>query len=427
MKKISILTFGCQMNRADSERMLGEMQIDGFELTENLDEANLILVNTCCVRESAEEKIFGKLGELKHLKTKNPNLILGVTGCMAQKDGSKILEKARHVDFILGTGKISKLRSIVAEIESNRKKIIDTALDEFADTRSISIARENSINAWIPIMYGCDNFCTYCIVPHVRGRERSREPIQILREIETCSAPEITLLGQNVNSYSYGFADLLRAADKIESIKRIRFMTSHPKDLNDDVINAIANGEKICEHIHLPIQHGSNRILKRMNRGYTVEKYLDLAQGIREKIPNVSITTDLIVGFPGESEEDLDLTLEMLKQIRFDAAFTFIYSRRSGTPADQFSDQIPDEIKHSRLNRLMEVQNRISFEINSAMKDQSVEILVEGESKSDSKIWTGRTRTNKIVLFEHRDESIGDLIQVKIIQPQTWILKGVIE
>ena len=435
MKKfVSMLTFGCQMNRADSERMIGEMQLDGYEFTDDLSQADLILVNTCCVRESAEEKIYGKLGELKKLKTNKPRLIIGVTGCMAQKEGSKIFEHARHVDFVLGTGKISKLRSIVQNLESNRKKLVDVDLNEFIDEKCrLSIARENNLSAWIPIMYGCDNFCTYCIVPYVRGREHSRKPAEILDEIKTAvesGIKEITLLGQNVNSYGknlsekYSFADLLTAVDKIPNLTRIRFMTSHPKDLNDDVINSISHGKNICEHIHLPIQHGSNRILKRMNRGYTAEKYLELVENIRREIPNVSLTTDLIVGFPGETEEDFEQTLELLEKVRFDAAYTFIYSVRSGTPAEKFSDQVPDELKHARLTKLMSVQSKISYEINSVMKDQTVEILVEGASKTDSNVWTGRTRSNKIVLFEHGQEKIGDFVRVKITQPQTWLLKG---
>ena len=278
-------------------------------------------------------------------------------------------------------------------------------------------------------MYGCNNFCTYCIVPYVRGRERSRKPEEIFAEVKQAVAEgfkEITLLGQNVNSYSGGmtFAELLTAVDKIAGVERLRFMTSHPKDLSDELIAAMANGKHICEHIHLPVQYGSDKILKRMNRVYTVEKYLELVKKIRAAIPNVSLTTDLIVGFPGETDEDLQETLDFLREVQFDAAFTFIYSKRSGTPAANFPAQVDDETKHRRLDLLMKVQNEISLAKNRALENSAVEILVEGASKTDDKIFTGRTRSNKLVLFTHGNERAGDLLKVKITQAQTWLLKG---
>ena len=281
-------------------------------------------------------------------------------------------------------------------------------------------------------MYGCNNFCTYCIVPHVRGRERSRQPEEIFSEIRESiqnNFKEITLLGQNVNSYgkdlkTKNFAELLREVDKIDGLERLRFMTSHPKDLSDELIEVMAAGKNICEHIHLPVQYGSNKILQKMNRVYTVEKYLELVKKIREKIPEISLTTDLIVGFPGETDDDLKKTLEFLEKVQFDMAFTFIYSERSGTPAVNFDGKVDEETKHRRLDELMKLQNKISLEKNLKLQGKIVEVLVEGESKTDKNIFTGRTRTNKLVLFPHKSEKIGDLVSVKVNQVQTWILKG---
>ena len=288
------------------------------------------------------------------------------------------------------------------------------------------------MSTFIPIMYGCNNFCTYCIVPYVRGRERSRQPEEIFAEVRQAVADgfkEITLLGQNVNSYSGGmsFAELLSAVDKIAGVKRLRFMTSHPKDLSDELIVAISSGKNICEHIHLPVQYGSDKILQRMNRVYTVEKYLQLVEKIRAAIANVSLTTDLIVGFPGETEENFQETLDFLRAVKFDAAFTFIYSKRSGTPAATFANQIDDETKHRRLEELMKVQNEISLVKNLALENSAVEVLVEGASKTNDKIFTGRTRSNKLVLFEHGKEQAGELVNVKITKAQTWLLKGIVE
>lgn len=430
-KKLKILTYGCQMNVAESERMAGQLQKIGYTLTENFDAADLILFNTCCVRATAEDKIYGKIGEVKKFKRLNPALIVGVVGCLAQKDGENLLKRAPHVDFILGTGKRGELVSVVENFESNRRQIVDTSnVSGLIDDGNILPVRAGQVSAFVPIMYGCDNFCTYCIVPHVRGRERSRLPEEIFSEIrETVGAgfKEITLLGQNVNSYDGGgetFAQLLRDVDKISGVERLRFMTSHPKDLSDDLIAAIAGGKNICEHIHLPVQYGNNKILQKMNRGYTVEKYLALVEKIRAAIPNISLTTDLIVGFPGETDETFAETLKFLERVRFDMAFTFIYSRRTGTPAADFPNQVDEETKHRRLEILMELQNKISLEKNLALDGQIVEVLVEGASKTDANIFSGRTRQNKLVLFEHGAEKVGDTVRVKIEQVQTWLLKG---
>ena len=432
-KKFKILTYGCQMNVAESERMTGQLQKIGYEVTENFSEADLILINTCCVRAAAEDKVYGKIGEFKKYKMQNPNLIFGVTGCLAQKDGETLAKRFPQLDFVLGTGQRGELIKVVQNLESNRKQFVDTSnVSGMIGEENIFPVRGESVSAFVPIMYGCNNFCTYCIVPYVRGRERSRLPEEIFSEIRDAvnsGFKEITLLGQNVNSYGKdhklkNFAQLLSDADKIEGLERLRFMTSHPKDLSDELISAMAHGKNICEHIHLPVQYGSNKILQKMNRVYTVEQYLELVKKIRAAIPDISLTTDLIVGFPGETEDDFKQTLEFLEKVQFDMAFTFIYSVRTGTPAANFENQVDDETKHRRLEKLMEVQNKISLEKNLNLQDKIVEVLVEGASKTDKNIFTGRTRTNKLVLFPHENEQPGDLIHVKVEQVQTWILKG---
>ena len=432
MKKAFIGVYGCQMNISDAERMEGQLKTIGYERVEEMEGADLILLNTCCVRETAEDKVYGKIGEIKHLKRANPDLIFGITGCMAQKESDGLIKRAPHIDFVLGTNKVHELTHVVQEIERERGHIVDTQLGETELPDDVPVARGGKFSAWVPIMYGCNNFCTYCIVPYVRGRERSRLPEDVVNEVREAVAQgytEVTLLGQNVNSYGKDhkladFADLLKMVDEVPGIKRVRFMTSHPKDLSDKVIAVIRDGKHICEHIHLPVQYGSNKILKAMNRVYTVESYKDLVRRIRQEIPNAALTTDLIVGFPGETDEDFAEMLAFLKEIRYDSAYTFIYSKRSGTPAATMDNQLDDKVKHQRLEQLMALQNEISLEINQGLKDKVLEVMVEGPSKNDAAIWNGRTRTNKIVLFEHKDEQEGDFINIKITHPQTWVLKG---
>ena len=432
MKKAFIGVYGCQMNISDAERMEGQLKTIGYERIENMENADLILLNTCCVRETAEDKVYGKIGEIKHLKRSNPHLIFGITGCMAQKESDRLIKRAPHIDFVLGTNKVHELTHVIQEIEREHGRIVDTQLVATELPEEVPIARSGKFSAWVPIMYGCNNFCTYCIVPYVRGRERSRLPEDVVKEVEQAVAQgykEVTLLGQNVNSYGKDhkladFADLLTMVDKVPGIQRVRFMTSHPKDLSEKVIAAIRDGEHLCEHIHLPVQYGNNKILKAMNRVYTVEKYKELVHRIREELPGVSLTTDLIVGFPGESSEDFADMLAFLKEIRYDSAYTFLYSKRSGTPAAAMEAQVDDKVKHERLEKLMFVQNAISLEINQKLEGQVMEVMAEGPSKNDAKVWNGRTRTNKIVLFKHNDEHEGDFIKVKITQPQTWVLKG---
>lgn len=432
MKQVYIGVYGCQMNISDAERMEGQLRTIGYKRTAVMEDADLILLNTCCVRETAEDKVYGKIGEIKHLKQRKPNMIFGITGCMAQKESDRLIKRAPHIDFVLGTNKVHELAHVVQELEQEHGHIIDTQLGETELPDDVPVARSGRLSAWVPIMYGCNNFCTYCIVPYVRGRERSRMPEDIVREVEQAVAQgykEVTLLGQNVNSYGkdHGradFADLLSMVDAVPGIRRVRFMTSHPKDLSDRVIAAIRDGAHICEHIHLPVQYGSNKILKAMNRVYTVEQYKELVQRIRAALPHVSLTTDLIVGFPGETEEDFDEMLGFLREIRYDSAYTFIYSKRSGTPAAVMNHQVEEAVKKDRLNRLMSVQNEISLEINQSLQDQIMEVMVEGPSKQDETVWTGRTRTNKIVLFPHAEEQPGDFISIQITHPQTWVLKG---
>lgn len=427
-----LLVYGCQMNQSDAERMMGQLRTIGYEQTDSMNDADLILINTCCVRETAEDRVYGKIGEIKHLKRQNPELIFGITGCMAQKEGDALIKRAPHIDFVLGTNKVHELTHIVKEIQQEHGHLVDVQLGETELPDDVPVARGGKLSAWVPIMYGCNNFCTYCIVPYVRGRERSRLPEDVVKEVEQAVADgyeEVTLLGQNVNSYGKDhkqadFADLLKMVDEVPGIRRVRFMTSHPKDLSDKVIAAIRDGRHLCEHIHLPVQYGSNHILKAMNRVYTVESYRELVSRIRKEIPNVSLTTDLIVGFPGETDEDFREMLDFLREIRYDSAYTFIYSKRSGTPAATMEHQVEESVKKERLNELMAVQNEISLEINQKLLGKTMEIMVEGPSKNDASVWMGRTRTNKIVLFPHDGEQAGDFIDVKITHPQTWVLKG---
>ena len=433
-KKAFIGVYGCQMNISDAERMEGQLVTIGYERTENMEEADLILLNTCCVRETAEDKVYGKIGEIKHLKCEKPSLIFGITGCMAQKEGDALIKRAPHIDFVLGTNKVHELTHVIQETAAAKGgHVVDVLLGDTELPDDVPVQRGGRLSAWVPIMYGCNNFCTYCIVPYVRGRERSRLPEDVVKEVEEAAAKgfkEVTLLGQNVNSYGKDhkkadFADLLQMVDKVRGIERVRYMTSHPKDLSDKVIGTIKNSEHICEHFHLPVQYGSNKILKAMNRVYTVEQYRELVKKIRAAIPAASITTDLIVGFPGETEEDFADMLSFLREIRYDAAYTFLYSKRSGTPAAVMEQQVDEACKKERLHKLMEVQNQISLENNEKLQGQSVEVMVEGPSRTDASVWTGRTRTNKIVLWDRGDwEKEGDLVQIRVTHPQTWVLKG---
>ena len=433
-KRAFIGIYGCQMNISDAERMEGQLATLGYERTEDMARADLILLNTCCVRETAEDKVYGKIGEIKHIKRANPALIFGITGCMAQKEGEALIRRAPHIDFVLGTNKVHELKATVRRLESARRgPVVDVLLGDAPLPENVPIERTGRLSAWVPIMYGCNNFCTYCIVPYVRGREHSRRPEDVVREVEEAAAQgfkEITLLGQNVNSYGKdhklaSFAELLLMVDAVKGVERVRYMTSHPKDLSDAVIDAVRQGRHICPHFHLPVQHGSDRILRAMNRVYRKDAYRSLVERIRAAVPDASLTTDLIVGFPGETEEDFEELLDFLREIRYDAAYTFLYSKRSGTPAATMEEQVEDSVKKERLHRLMEVQNEISLEKNAALKGTVQEALAEGPSRTDEDVWTGRTGTNKIVLWRKKgQETEGDIVRVRITQPQTWVLKG---
>ena len=433
-KKAFIGVYGCQMNISDAERMEGQLATLGYARTADMQNADLILLNTCCVRETAEDKVYGKIGEIKHIKRRNPALIFGITGCMAQKEGEALIRRAPHIDFVLGTNKVHELREVVQELAAKRRAhIVDVFLSDAPLPEDVPIERTGRLSAWVPIMYGCNNFCTYCIVPYVRGREHSRLPEDVVREVAEAAAQgfrEITLLGQNVNSYGKDhkradFAELLRMVDAVDGIERVRYMTSHPKDLSDDVIAAVRESRHICPHFHLPVQHGSDRILKAMNRVYRKDAYRALVERIRAAVPEASLTTDLIVGFPGETDEDFAELLDFLREIRYDAAYTFLYSKRSGTPAATMAEQVADAVKKERLHRLMEVQNAISLEKNEALRDTVQEVLAEGPSRTDDAVWTGRTGTNKIVLWQKKgQEAEGDIVRVRIKEPQTWVLKG---
>lgn len=430
-----VLTYGCQANERDSETIAGLLNSCGYEPASNIDEADVVIINTCCVRHTAENKVYGKLGELKVLKRQNPQLIIGVCGCMAQQKeaAEKLYRRAPHIDLLFGTHNTHRLPELLERTLATGRPVMDVWEREGEIVEELPVHRNPGIRAYVNIMYGCDNFCSYCIVPYVRGRERSRRLKDILREIETAvnqGYREIMLLGQNVNSYGKGlaeevdFADLLTKVDQLPGLERIRYMTSHPKNFSDKIIRAIADSKHVCEHFHLPVQAGGNHVLRWMNRGYTREEYKELIRRVREASPNCSITTDIIVGFPQETESCFAHTMELMEWAKFDAAYTFLYSPRSGTPAAKMPDTVPLEVKKSRLKELTNLQNKISLQINQKTIGKSMEILVEGPSKTNPSRLSGRTRTNKIVVFDGPPEIIGKLVNIEITEAQTWNLKG---
>ncbi|WP_415341200.1 tRNA (N6-isopentenyl adenosine(37)-C2)-methylthiotransferase MiaB [Clostridium perfringens] len=434
-KLFCISTYGCQMNEEDSEKLSGMLKSQGYERTENKEEASIIIFNTCCVRENAENKVFGNLGQLKQLKKKNPNLVIAICGCMMQQVGmaDKVLKTFPYVDIIFGTHNAHKFPEYLHRVLQEGVQVKEILNKEEGIVEGLPIDRKSDVKAFVTIMYGCNNFCTYCIVPYVRGRERSRKSEDIIKEIEELVSQgykEITLLGQNVNSYGKGleedidFAGLLRKVNEVKGLERVRFMTSHPKDLSDDVIMAIKECDKLCEQVHLPVQSGSSRILKEMNRHYDREYYLDLVKKIKSEIPDVTLTTDIIIGFPGETEEDFLDTLSLCEEVGYDSAFTFIYSRRNHTPADKMENQIPDDIKHDRFNRLVEAINKKVVIKNKEYEGKVVEVLVEGPSKNDETKLTGRTRNGKLVNFAGDEKLVGDLVNLKIVRAQPFSLIG---
>ena len=439
--KYIVLTMGCQLNENDSEKISGMIEEMGYTRTDKIEEADLIAFNTCCVRENAEDRLFGKLGEVKKYKEEK-GTIIAIGGCMMQEKHmvEKLKKSYPFFDIVFGPHTLYKFPEDVYNTLTTRKRIEDILDIDGEIIEGLPIRRDDKIKASVAIMNGCNNFCTYCIVPYVRGRERSRKAEDIIKEIEDLAKQgykEITLLGQNVNSYMRverekgedvgqidSFAKLLRKVNEIPGIERIRFISPHPKDFTDDVIEAIRDCDKVCKIIHLPLQSGSSKVLKDMNRKYTKEQYLQLVDKMKNKIPNVAFSTDIIVGFPGETEEDFEDTLDVVEKVCFEQVFMFIYSRRVGTPADKMENQVPEAIKHERFNRLKElVESQIELN-NKKFVGTKQKVLVEGKSKTNENMLTGRTDTNKVVNFEGPDELIGKMVDLKIASEHMWYLKG---
>lgn len=443
-KKFFILTFGCQMNEHDSETMAGMLTEMGHIPTENREDADIVIINTCSVRENADKRFFGTLGQLKKMKENNPEFIACVCGCMMQQQHiiDEVKKSYPWVDLIFGTHNIHRLPELLTNVINEKKKIVDVWENGGAIVEGLPAKRLYPFKGLVNIMYGCNNFCTYCIVPYTRGRERSRHPQDIINEVKKLvetGAKEIMLLGQNVNSYGASryedaycsedggmdFADLIYALNEIEGLERIRFMTSHPKDLSDKLIQAFKDCDKLCNAIHLPVQSGSDAVLKRMNRKYTKADYLLLIEKLRKAVPDIAITTDIIVGFPGETEEDFLETMDLIEKVQYDSAFTFIYSIRKGTPAEKYEDQVPEDVKHHRFNRLLERINEISYEKNRAYEGTVQKVLVEGPSTGkEENMMAGRTESSKLVNFPGNDELTGKIMEVEITEGKPFNLKG---
>lgn len=430
-----IKTYGCQMNEHDSETMAGILMEMGYEATEDEAKADVIILNTCAIRENAENKVFGEIGHLKQFKVEKPDLVIGVSGCMPQTENvvNRILEKHQHVDLIFGTHNIHRLPHLLQEAMFSKAQVVEVWSKEGDIVENLPKARHGNIKAWVNIMYGCDKFCTYCIVPMTRGKERSRRPEDIIQEVRHLAAQgfkEITLLGQNVNAYGkdftdidYRFGDLLDDIRKID-IPRVRFTSPHPRDFDDHVIEVLAKGGNLVPHIHLPVQSGNNEILRKMNRKYTREEYLELVRKIKAAIPDVALTTDIIVGFPNETEEQFQDTLSLVEEVGYESAFTFVYSPREGTPAAVQKDNVPLEVKKERLYRLNELVNKQSAQAMKAYEGKTVKVLVEGVSKKDATVLSGYTEKNKLVNFIGPKSLIGEIVDVKITEAKTWSLYG---
>lgn len=422
-------SYGCQQNVSDGEKIKGMLAKVGYDFIDDTDSAQLILLNTCAVRENAEDRVFGNIGNFKKLKEQNRELVIGICGCMAQQKhvAEKIKASYRQVDLVFGTFAYNDMYSMLWEVISKHKRLFNqseacTEIDE-----SMTQLREDKVRAFLPIMYGCNNFCTYCIVPYVRGRERSRKPEAVIAEVRSLveqGYKEITLLGQNVNSYEYGFPALLREIDKIEGKYRIRFMSSHPKDATKELIDAIIDCEHVCTHLHLPVQAGSNRVLKAMNRRYTVEKYMEMIDYARSRVPDFSFTTDLIVGFPGETYEEFCETKEVIKRVKYDNIYSFVYSRRSGTPAAKFEDHVTDKQKGLWLRELLLEQREITSEWFGRFVGRTVEVLIEGEGRTGEGWLTGKNDENIIVEVKADKKYIGEFVRVHITKAMNWALSG---
>ena len=433
-KKYYIITHGCQANQRDSETMAGILDELGYSPINDEKKADVIIINTCAVRQGAEEKVLGEVGALKRLKTNNPDLIICIAGCMAQEERTVklIMEKYRQVDIVFGTHNITSLPKLLYEVYTTKQRKIEVFSKMGEIIESVPVTRFMSHKAWVNIMYGCDKFCTYCIVPYTRGKERSRDKSDIIYEVEQLvkqGYKEVCLLGQNVNAYGkdlnsdYTFGNLLNDVAKT-NIPRIRFMTSHPWDFDDTMIQAIKNNKNIMPYIHLPIQSGSTAILRKMNRRYTREEYLELFDKLKRELPNFAFTTDIIVGFPNESDEDFEDTMSAVKHCEYDNAFTFIYSKRDGTPAANFEDKIDRKTKEERLQRLNELVAYYANKNNQKFKDQIVEVLVDGSSKRNSEVYSGYTPENKLVNFKGNNIKVGDIVKVRITEVMSFSLNG---
>ena len=434
-KNYHIVSYGCQMNVHESEKIAGILRRMDYEETDTLENADIIVFNTCCIRENAENHAFGNIGALKKLKKQKPQIIIAVGGCMTQEKGkAEVLKKKfPFIDIMFGTLNMEELGDLIKRKKSQKKKVIEIREKEGEIVEFTDAYRTSYPNAWVNIMYGCNNFCSYCIVPYVRGRERSRNPENIVAEVEKLVAEgyrEITLLGQNVNSYGKdlpektSISELLHEISKIEGDFWLHLMTSHPKDASSEMIEAIKDSPRTSGHFHLPLQSGSDEILTKMNRHYDLEKYLGIINKLRKDNENITLTTDIIVGFPGESDEDFEKTLDVIKKVRYDSVFSFIYSPRKGTPAASMENQIPEEIKHTRYDEFCRVQNDISKEINESLIGKTVRVLVDGKSKSNEQVYTSRTQGNKIVHFECDKDLTGNFINVKITRADTFNLFG---
>lgn len=418
-------TFGCQMNARDSEKLLGVLEQIGYQEETNEEEADFVIYNTCTVRENANMRVYGRLGQLNRVKKQKPHMLIGLCGCMMQEPEvvEKIKKSYRFVDLIFGTHNIYKFAELIVTRLESQRMVIDIWKDTDKIVEDLPSERKFSFKSGVNIMFGCNNFCSYCIVPYVRGRERSRNPEDIIREIQGLVADgvvEVMLLGQNVNSYGktlehpMTFAQLLTEIEKIDGLERIRFMTSHPKDLSDELIEVMKHSKKICKHLHLPVQSGSTEILKKMNRRYTKEQYLELVRKIKEAVPDISLTTDIIVGFPGETEEDFLETMDVVKKVRYDSAFTFIYSKRTGTPAAAMENQVPEDVVKDRFDRLLKEVQSISAEVCSVHEGTTQSVLVEAVNDHDPALVTGRLSNNILVHFPGEKELIGKIVSVRL-------------
>ena len=428
--KANIRTFGCQQNVADSQRIMGMLKVMGYEFVDESDDADLVIFNTCAVREHAEDRVFGNVGTLVHLKRRKPNTVIALCGCMMQQEhiAKRIKRSFPHVDLVFGTHVVHKLPEMLFKVLDGQGRIFENPDIDGVIAENIPQVNDSKINGWLPIMYGCNNFCTYCIVPYVRGRERSRNPEDIIADLKEMVAKgikNITLLGQNVNSYDGGitFAQLLRKCNEVKGDFVIRFMTSHPKDCSEELLNAMAECEKVEKHLHLPVQSGSSRVLKAMNRNYSREKYLSLVEKAKSLMPNLTLTSDIIVGFPSETYEEVQETISLIEKVRYQSLFTFIYSKRKGTPAAEMPDDVSKEEKGKRFRELLLVQEKISEEICKEQVGKTYRVLVEEPSRVEDNLY-GRTINNFVVEFEGSPDLVGTFAEVEITSGDTWIIKG---